>query len=1248
MNSDSKIKLYDSMLNYVCMHSEGTLYGPHTSKSTQTQCLDEESIDSLPQEMEVDEEVKHSFDIEMISGLWGLHRFEKNQWSAQVRPVTRLKHFEKLKLTEKEKAGQLSRRMIACCLTYLERSPYDCKIALCKCQLPDKGIKDISALRSYHYLQYLNLSRNQITTLEALSDMPFLQYLDASNNYIENAFDFEAPLYLTTVNYSKNRIKKIPVLDRFWSIVNLDMSYNCIREIRGLQNLKFLVNLNLSYNRITFLENLSNLKLAKLNLSHNSISMVETEDRGTGFNTLSSLHVLDLSHNKLPTCNFLQGNEWLEELYLNDNNINDLLEVYYFRYMTDLRILDLSNNKLCDNYHFKAICIRTLQKLCVLNKQAILPEDRIETATKEKINQLIPAHTAKVQLMLLEYLTKPKIGAHVCPYGENIPSIIVILGPPASRKKFIVNKYIQHCDFLKLGMSYTTRPKKKYEVEGKDYYFIGKDKFVAMIRKADFITVSEFNGHLYGIHYSELEKSIDSILVFYTDLETALILKMAGLHPKLILAMPRSETTHIKWIKETYFFDEKVESIVPEIKIQTCPASLKDVRVEIESEEPSIDEDGESDEIDQILAELSKQKIYEHIKGTNAYTQREIMFKRKQSMLSEKIDIDFGSTISSEKRRPSRLTDKELKHSKHSQSNELIALENVLNWKNYEDTTEDDDAYRKEMGLDDYLRRLSEDSTLSSVAGTEQPSQRASERKSQPFSDGFTLPEHEDEIIPRLLLSLDDPTMAYNPATPSARDPATASARDSARDPTVAYNADPATASIRYSGKASIRDSAAASIQYPATPYNADPAMARNVHPATASIRYPGPASVRDSATASIQYPTMASIRDPATGSIRDSNAYNVDPATASIRYPGADSIRDSATASIQYPTMTYSIDTNTAYNIDPATASIRYPGPASMRDSVTASIRDPATPLLLDPARTVIVDPATVSIRDPATPLLADPARTVIVDPATVSIRDPATPLLVDPARTFIADPATVSVVISPKSEFRDSSEHVESTSEVSLDTTLDEATMDNRNTEPSISRKVSFPDRELAESEAAPEEVRSYDSVEPEERGREHAKSVSNTHILRAMHYRVFDNPMLSALSASDLTKEETKKIGSLLAKTTYMTLAERFDAFKADKLGPFVARILLQRKELLNLHFENPGLFQTVIFTDDKPSVCIDVLKDLTKQEVQSRNLNKIQIDILEDNPKFKDYIHKKILQLKLFKNRTNSQHEDLHLM
>lgn len=59
-----------------------------------------------------------------------------------------------------------------------------------------------------------------------------------------------------------------------------------------------------------------------------------------------------------------------------------------------------------------------------------------------------------------------------------------------------------------------------------------------MIRKAEFITVSEILGYSYGVSYSELAKCPDDCaLILQTDLISALSLRMRNLRPILILTL---------------------------------------------------------------------------------------------------------------------------------------------------------------------------------------------------------------------------------------------------------------------------------------------------------------------------------------------------------------------------------------------------------------------------------------------------------------------------------------------------------------------------------------------------------------------------------------------------------------------------------------------------------------------------------------------------------------------------------------
>ncbi|CAG9837897.1 unnamed protein product, partial [Diabrotica balteata] len=541
---------------------------------------------------------------------WSKNRFSKNPWSDKERPYVRINRYKDIKLTPVERAGKLSRRVTASCLSYLEKSPYDQNYALCKCQLNDKTLIDISEIRRYHYIQYLNIAHNFIVSLEPLSEMPFLQYLDASFNSIEQAFDFSPPLYLTTVNYSGNKIVHIPNLKRFWSIVHLNMSYNKIREIRGLQRLKFLTYLNLSHNKIRMLENLSNLNIQTLILRQNNIYLYETEGANTGFGTLERLHTLDLANNQLTTLQFLFKNYRLENVDIESNEISNLMEIFYLKCLFNIKRLNLAHNTVADTPHFQKMCLRTFPRLQILNDNQVTAKQKVEACTKEDVNPIYTSHICRTQLLLLDTLQKSNIGPQVFPYDQPPPNVIAVIGPPASRKKIIINNFFEAYGRVRLGISHTSRKKRPNEIDGKHYYFIEKEEFVDMMKQAEFISTSEFNGCHYGISHKELEKGIDSIVVFLCDLKTALTLKISGVNIKLVLALPKDELRHIKWAKDVYSVEEANYLDYTELLVVPCSYCIQPVASQRYTDDDIFEEDSSASlDLDQSYSSVNEHII---------------------------------------------------------------------------------------------------------------------------------------------------------------------------------------------------------------------------------------------------------------------------------------------------------------------------------------------------------------------------------------------------------------------------------------------------------------------------------------------------------------------------------------------------------------------------------------------------------------------------------------------------------------
>lgn len=95
--------------------------------------------------------------------------------------------------------------------------------------------------------------------------------------------------------------------------------------------------------------------------------------------------------------------------------------------------------------------------------------------------------------------------------------IIVITGPSGAGKTSIL-KYLPPEEFY-FSVSYTTRPPRKDEVDGKDYYFISKEKFLEMIRRDEFLEWVEVFGTYYGTAKSEIEKAFSQNKHLVLDIE---------------------------------------------------------------------------------------------------------------------------------------------------------------------------------------------------------------------------------------------------------------------------------------------------------------------------------------------------------------------------------------------------------------------------------------------------------------------------------------------------------------------------------------------------------------------------------------------------------------------------------------------------------------------------------------------------------------------------------------------------------
>jgi len=63
---------------------------------------------------------------------------------------------------------------------------------------------------------------------------------------------------------------------------------------------------------------------------------------------------------------------------------------------------------------------------------------------------------------------------------------------------------------FEVAIPHTSRPKRKDEIDGKDYHFLPRHIFDADIKQSRFVEYGEYEKHLYGTSYDAIKKVIEN------------------------------------------------------------------------------------------------------------------------------------------------------------------------------------------------------------------------------------------------------------------------------------------------------------------------------------------------------------------------------------------------------------------------------------------------------------------------------------------------------------------------------------------------------------------------------------------------------------------------------------------------------------------------------------------------------------------------------------------------------------------
>lgn len=86
------------------------------------------------------------------------------------------------------------------------------------------------------------------------------------------------------------------------------------------------------------------------------------------------------------------------------------------------------------------------------------------------------------------------------------PRVIVVSGPSGAGKGTLIEHLLPRVPGLSVAVSATTRPRRPSEADGREYYFLTVDDFMARVAAGEFLEWVTYAGNHYGTLRAEVER----------------------------------------------------------------------------------------------------------------------------------------------------------------------------------------------------------------------------------------------------------------------------------------------------------------------------------------------------------------------------------------------------------------------------------------------------------------------------------------------------------------------------------------------------------------------------------------------------------------------------------------------------------------------------------------------------------------------------------------------------------------------
>jgi len=102
-----------------------------------------------------------------------------------------------------------------------------------------------------------------------------------------------------------------------------------------------------------------------------------------------------------------------------------------------------------------------------------------------------------------------------------MPTVLVVTGPSGAGKGTLIRELVDRVPGIEVTVSATTRERRRGEEDGREYWFLTDEEFLARVERGEFLEHVEFvSGHRYGTLRSELDRLAANGHVPLLELET--------------------------------------------------------------------------------------------------------------------------------------------------------------------------------------------------------------------------------------------------------------------------------------------------------------------------------------------------------------------------------------------------------------------------------------------------------------------------------------------------------------------------------------------------------------------------------------------------------------------------------------------------------------------------------------------------------------------------------------------------------